>query len=157
MSSWARPPPGTSCRKSLRRQKSRRGLVLLKHCSTAFRKHWGSTGTLPLPFQSGVQPALRRGQCSPVCLPQTRRLAPPPTSFHTPFTEERTGKWLLLYFPDFGGQHDQSPEAGCDEPRRSEYSHFLGGTFNSMLLNVCLPHPIRETLLPSLVLLPHWS
>lgn len=43
VSSWARPPPGTSCRKSLRRQKSRRGLVLLRHCSTAFRKHWGSS------------------------------------------------------------------------------------------------------------------
>lgn len=40
VSSWARPPPGTSCRKSLRRQKSRRGRVLLRHCSTAFRKHW---------------------------------------------------------------------------------------------------------------------
>lgn len=51
VSSWARPPPGTSCRKSLRRQKSRRGRVLLKHCSTAFRKHWGA-GALPLPLQT---------------------------------------------------------------------------------------------------------
>jgi hypothetical protein len=49
VSSWARPPPGTSCRKSLLRQKSRRGRVLLKHCSTAFRKHWRG-GILLLPF-----------------------------------------------------------------------------------------------------------
>ena len=41
-----RGPGGCSCRKSFRRQKSLRGLVLLRHCSTAFIKHCGdSKGT----------------------------------------------------------------------------------------------------------------
>lgn len=58
VSSWARPPPCTSCRKSLRRQKSRRGRVLLKHCSTALRKHWGAADTLPSSLQTFAQEGL---------------------------------------------------------------------------------------------------
>lgn len=70
VSSWARPPPGTSCRKSLRRQKSRRGRVLLKHCSTAFRKHWGAPETAPSSPQTRAR--------EPQVFPKSAR--PPPSS-----------------------------------------------------------------------------
>lgn len=90
MSSWARPPPGTSCRKSLLRQKSRRGRVLLRHCSTAFRKHWRAVGTLLLSLQTTTQEALEEPQSSPsTCLPQAHGFSPPPAPFHIPFREER--------------------------------------------------------------------
>lgn len=63
-----------------------------------------------------------------------------------------------MYFLDFGGQHDQSPEAVCGEPAKSEDSHILPGAFNSMLSNVS-PAPFVPQLypVPTLVILPHWS
>lgn len=84
VSSWARPPLGTSCRKSLRRQKSRRGRVLLKHCSTALRKHWGAD-TLPSSLQTCAQEGLL---CPPSPgLPPVSKFPAPSTS-HLPVREE---------------------------------------------------------------------
>lgn len=90
VSSWARPPPGTSCRKSLRRQKSRRGRVLLKHCSTAFRKHWGA-GALPLPLQT-----LEELLCSPSRVSKFL----PPAPLHI-LLDRKDRRMALTVFPRF--------------------------------------------------------
>lgn len=100
VSSWARPPPGTSCRKSLRRQKSRRGLVLLKHCNTAFRKHCRSSRNTAVTFPDGCPAGLRASLLSPECLPLALQLFPPPTPSHVPFTE-KDRKMALTVFPRF--------------------------------------------------------
>lgn len=164
MSSWARPPPGTSCRKSLRRQKSRRGRVLLKHCSTAFRKHWGAVKTVPLPPQTSAWEALGELQCCP------SPSFPPHACLQHQFTFllGKTGERLSPCSPGFGGQHDQSPEAVCDEPGRSEYSQHVPiyPTWHFNLSTACCPlpspphpSPPNSTLFPSLgirVSLPQW-
>lgn len=89
VSSWARPPPGTSCRKSLRRQKSRRGRVLLKHCSTAFRKHWGAGDTAVISADQGPTGSLEELQCSPFPSsppsPPSKSQRPAPSTISIPF------------------------------------------------------------------------
>ena len=88
VSSCARPPPGTSCRKSLRRQKSRRGRVLLKHCSTAFRKHWEARETRPSLLQTTDLTPRRASVRSFPTSPRSAPGHPQPASFLIPVREE---------------------------------------------------------------------
>lgn len=130
--------------------------MLLKHCSTAFRKHWGAGET---------QDALGELQCCPS--PSFPAHACPQ---HQPtFLLGRMEEWLSPCSPDCGGQRDQSPEAVCDEPGRSvQHSqqvpvhptwHFHLSTLCCPLPSPSHPSPSNSTLFLSVsvrVSLPRW-